>query len=259
MFKWIICILAGLGAGLGTGFAGLSAASFIAPMLIAFLDTPVYEAVGIALASDVLASAVSAATYASHGNIDLKHGRPLLISILIAAVVGSSVGYIVTSVPVGNTFMGYATIIGSMLLGVKFFFPTKQRESKQVGGKKSLVITCGLIIGFISGFQGVGGGLLMLFVLTTVMYFDYHSAVGTSVFIMTFTALLGATAHFIIKGIPEILPLEICIASTFIFARIASVISNHLSEKKMHLITGLLLTVSGAIMLAYKIYSSIIP
>ena len=63
MFKIIICILAGLGAGLGTGFAGMSAAAVISPMLITFLHMDPYLAVGIALASDVLASAASAYTY----------------------------------------------------------------------------------------------------------------------------------------------------------------------------------------------------
>ena len=59
----IVCIFAGLGAGLGTGLAGLSAAAVISPMLITFLKIPAYQAIGIALASDVLASAVSAYTY----------------------------------------------------------------------------------------------------------------------------------------------------------------------------------------------------
>ena len=58
----IVCLLAGLGAGLGTGFAGMSAAAVITPMLVTFLDIPAYEAVGIALASDVLASGISAYT-----------------------------------------------------------------------------------------------------------------------------------------------------------------------------------------------------
>ena len=63
MMTFIICLLAGLGAGLGTGFAGMSAAAVISPMLIAFLHMDAYQAIGIALASDVLASAVSAYTY----------------------------------------------------------------------------------------------------------------------------------------------------------------------------------------------------
>ena len=45
MFKIIICILAGLGAGLGTGFAGMSAAAVISPMLITFLHMDPYLAV----------------------------------------------------------------------------------------------------------------------------------------------------------------------------------------------------------------------
>ena len=56
-FNIFIYILAGLGAGVGTGLAGLSAAAVISPMLITFLGFPAYEAVGISLASDVLASA----------------------------------------------------------------------------------------------------------------------------------------------------------------------------------------------------------
>lgn len=63
MITFIVCLLAGLGAGLGTGFAGMSAAAVISPMLIAFLHMDAYQAIGIALASDVLASAVSAYTY----------------------------------------------------------------------------------------------------------------------------------------------------------------------------------------------------
>lgn len=63
LIKFIVCFVAGIGAGLGTGFAGMSAAAVISPMLITFLGMPAYEAVAIALASDVLASAVSAYIY----------------------------------------------------------------------------------------------------------------------------------------------------------------------------------------------------
>ena len=59
----LVTFFAGMGAGLGTGFAGMSAAAVISPMLITFLDIEPYMAVGIALSSDVLASAVSAYTY----------------------------------------------------------------------------------------------------------------------------------------------------------------------------------------------------
>ena len=60
LFTIIVTFFAGMGAGLGTGFAGMSAAAVISPILITFLGIDPYMAVGIALSSDVLASAVSA-------------------------------------------------------------------------------------------------------------------------------------------------------------------------------------------------------
>ena len=72
MITFIVCLLAGLGAGLGTGFAGMSAAAVISPMLIAFLHMDAYQAIGIALASDVLASAVSAYTYGKNKNLEKR-------------------------------------------------------------------------------------------------------------------------------------------------------------------------------------------
>lgn len=59
----LVTFFAGMGAGLGTGFAGMSAAAVISPILITFLGVEPYMAVGIALSSDVLASAVSAYIY----------------------------------------------------------------------------------------------------------------------------------------------------------------------------------------------------
>ena len=53
LFTIIVTFFAGMGAGLGTGFAGMSAAAVISPILITFLGIDPYMAVGIALSSDV--------------------------------------------------------------------------------------------------------------------------------------------------------------------------------------------------------------
>lgn len=72
LVKIFVCLIAGAGAGIGTGFAGMSAAAVIGPMLVTFLGIPAYHAVGIGLMSDVLASLVSAWTYKKSGNLDIK-------------------------------------------------------------------------------------------------------------------------------------------------------------------------------------------
>ena len=87
LIKILVCFIAGAGAGIGTGFAGMSAAAVIGPMLITFLGVPAYDAVGIGLISDVLASLVSAYTYKKSGNLDIKNSLPLLVSVLVVTSV----------------------------------------------------------------------------------------------------------------------------------------------------------------------------
>ena len=112
LMKFIVCFIAGIGAGLGTGFAGMSAAAVISPMLITFLGMPAYEAVGIALSSDVLASAVSAYTYGKNKNLDIKNGLVMMVTVLIFTMVGS---WISSLVP--NTAMGGFSVFMTFLLG----------------------------------------------------------------------------------------------------------------------------------------------
>ena len=63
IFTILLCILAGAGAGTGIGFASMSSATVIGPVLLTFLGVAPYQAIGIGLACDVLASAVGAVTY----------------------------------------------------------------------------------------------------------------------------------------------------------------------------------------------------
>jgi len=111
----IITFLAGAGAGIGTGFAGMSAAAVISPMLITFLGLEPYEAVGIALASDVLASGVSAYTYKKNNNLDIKNGLLMMGMVLLFTVIGSYVSSIVPA----QTMGGFSTFM-TLILGVKF-------------------------------------------------------------------------------------------------------------------------------------------
>lgn len=254
---FIVCLLAGIGAGLSTGFAGLSAAVYVTPMLVTFLDVPVYDAVGIALASDVLASAISAVTYKRSGNLDVKHSKLLLFVTVAFTIVGSIIAFIISSNESGSTFLGYWSIIASLGLGLLFIIRPGSKEKSEIkkysAFRKFMIIGCGLYIGFVCGFQGTGGGMMLLITLTEVMLFDFKSAVGTSVFIMTFLALIGAVSHFIANGLPDWTTLGLCVVCTTIFARIGSVIANHVSPKTLKRITGAMLALSGVAMLAVKI------
>ena len=257
--QWIITLLvtffAGMGAGLGTGFAGMSAAAVISPMLITFLDIDPYMAVGIALSSDVLASAVSAYTYHKNKNLDIKNGLIMMASVLVFTVVGS---YVANLVP--PTTMGGFSVFMTFLLGVKFIvrpvMTTKEAMAGVSARKRAIQsVLCGVLIGFICGFIGAGGGMMMLLILTSVMGYELKTAVGTSVFIMTFTALTGAISHFAIGGLPDILVWVLCVVFTLVWARIAAVFANKAAPKTLNRATGVVLVVLGAVIMGFRLLS----
>ncbi|MCM1064194.1 MAG: sulfite exporter TauE/SafE family protein [Eubacterium sp.] len=249
MYKLLICFIAGIGAGLGTGFAGMSAAAVISPMLITFLGLPAYEAVGIALASDVLASAVSAYTYGKNKNLDIKNGLVMMVTVLLFTLVGSW-----TASMVPNTTMGSFSVFMTLLLGIKFIVKpvmTTKETMDQVDGRKRIIqsVISGMVVGFICGFVGAGGGMMMLLILTSVLGYELKTAVGTSVFIMSFTAFTGAAGHFAIGGMPDLWCLLFCVASTLLWARIAARFANKASAITLNRATGVVLAVLGAAIL----------
>ena len=252
MLTLLVCFFAGMGAGLGTGFAGMSAAAVISPMLITFLGMPAYEAVGIALASDVLASAVSAYTYGKNKNLDIKNGLVMMCSVLVFTFVGS---YVSSKVP--NTTMGGFSTCMTLLLGIKFIVKpvmTTKESMNRVSGKKRLIqsIVCGVLIGFICGFIGAGGGMMMLLILTSVLGYELKTAVGTSVFIMAFTAFTGAVSHFAIGGMPDLRILALCVVFTLLWAQIAARFANRAPAKTLNRATGVVLSVLGIAILAFQ-------
>ena len=231
----LVTFLAGMGAGLGTGFAGMSAAAVISPMLITFLGIDPYMAVGIALSSDVLASAVSAYTYGKNKNLDVKNGLIMMVTVLLFTVIGSYVSSLVPSHTMGTT----------------------KEAMGQVSAKKRALqsVICGVMIGFICGFVGAGGGMMMLLILTSVLGYELKTAVGTSVFIMAFTAFTGAASHFAIGGLPDPLIWILCIVFTLVWARIAAVFANKATPKTLNRVTGVILVILGIAVMAFSFFS----
>ena len=249
----LVTFFAGMGAGLGTGFAGMSAAAVISPMLITFLGMDPYMAVGIALSSDVLASAISAYTYAKNKNIDIKNGLIMMGSVLVFTVVGSYVSSLVPSATMGNF-----SVFMTFLLGIKFIVRpvmTTKEAMQGVSAKKRAVqsLVCGMLIGFICGFVGAGGGMMMLLILTSVLGYELKTAVGTSVFIMAFTAFTGAASHFAIGGMPDWTVWSLCVVFTLIWARIAALFANKATPKTLNRVTGVILVVLGIAVMCFHL------
>ncbi len=249
-----VCLLAGFGAGLGTGLAGMSAAAVISPMLIICLGISAYQAIGIALASDVLASAVSAYTYGKNKNLDIKNGLVMMVAVLLFTFIGS-----ILSANVENNVMGNFSLFITTFMGIKFITKPVMTTKEMMENKSQKVriiqsIFCGSLIGCICGFIGAGGGMMMLMILTSVLGYELKTAVGTSVSIMSFTALTGALSHFSIGGVPDYFVLVMCMIFTFIFARLAARFANIASPETLNRAMGVVLVILGIVMISIKTF-----
>ena len=142
----------------------------------------------------------------------------------------------------------------TFLLGIKFILKpvmTTKESMEAVSGRKRIIqsVISGTVVGFICGFVGAGGGMMMLLLLTGILGYELKTAVGTSVFIMAFTAFTGAASHFAIGGMPDLWCLLFCVASTLLWARVAAKFANKASAVTLNRATGVVLTVLGGVIL----------
>ena len=265
--EYLWYIIAALGAGIGTGLAGLSAATVMVPILIVLCpsfggESGAYQATAIALASDILGSAVTTFTYAKHKNIDLKRGWIMLACILTMSTVGSYVAWLA-----GNVVLGSFTLFLTFFIGIRFLVkPDTSRENTAARGEKldlkGVVISLffGLTIGFGTGFVGTGGGMMMLVVFTAFLGMELKTAVGTSTFIMTFTALIASVSHILIH--PAIISerrnvLLICVVVTTVSSLGSAQFANRVKNRTVGLVTGAVLTILGGTMLILNFWEQI--
>lgn len=214
------------------------------------------------LASDILGSAVTTATYIRHKNIDLRRGWIMLACIIGMCTVGSFAAW-----RAGNVVLGGFTLILTFCIGIRFLVkPSTERADAGAkgaaldwnGGAVSLFF--GLTIGFGTGFVGSGGGMMMLVVFTAFLGMELKSAVGTSTFIMTFTALIASVSHILIH--PAILlerwPVLILCMTVATAASLASArFANRVDSRTVGLVTGVVLTLLGGALILLHYWDAI--
>ncbi|WP_269780533.1 sulfite exporter TauE/SafE family protein [Halobacterium litoreum] len=236
-------LLAGIGAGVVTGLIGASAVVIVTPVLVTVLGYDPYTAIGISLATDVFASSVSAATYWRNGNVRLRNGLAIAVTAVLAAVAGSWL-----SGDVDPTALGGLSGLVILLMGVSFTRKSLDerlasfRENTDLSSvrehKTVASVLSGAFIGTMTGVFGAGGGVMILIILTFVLEYEVHTAVGTSVLIMVFTALSGGASHFVVESSVPFATLAVSGFGGVAGAFLASRYANLVSEERLSTLIG---------------------
>lgn len=200
-------------------------------------------ATAFALASDILGSAVTSYVYAKNKKIDLRHGWLMLTCIVVMCMAGSVAAYFTHQSVLGN----FALFL-CVAIGIRFLVKPDSKDKPDRGGTVKLTakeiavsLFFGLTIVFGTGFFGSGGGMMMPIVFTAMLGYDRRTAVGTSTFIMTFTALIASVSHILME--PAILLecwdyLLLSIGVATFFSLVSARFANRVNAKVVGLVTG---------------------
>ena len=111
-------------------------------------------------------------------NLDVKHGSIMMCAVLLFTVIGSFVSSLLSSSTMGNF-----SVFMIFLLGIKFIVKPVMTTKESMSGVSAFErvvqsLICGAVIGFICGFVGAGGGMMML-LLTSVLGYELKTAFCT--------------------------------------------------------------------------------
>ena len=183
------------------------------------------------------------------------------LTALLGAIVGSWCGYLFSqSQPDG---LGYLSMLTTVFLGIKFLFlpitggdsQRKNLNSQKEIQKTILAMFLGILIGWVCGFTGSGGGILMLTVFTMVLGYNLKIAVGTSTMIMTAVALVGGVSHFVMGAEIFPLPMAIVVLTCLLGAWGSAKFANKCEIKKLNRVVGVVLLLLGIVTIAMKIWA----
>ena len=215
--------------------------------MVIFLNYNIYTAISLSLASDVFSSIASTYVFYKNNHVKAKYAFLLVAFALAGIIAGSFLSKITPSF-----YLLGLSAIGIILAGIRITKNKEMRFSKKIKHKKAFIFIMSLLIGFIAGYFGAGGGLMILTLLILAFNFKIHDAVGTSVLSMTFIALSGAIFHY--TNMPfSLKPLIYLAPSSFISAYLTSRYANNLNEEKLSKLAGYIITLLGVIMLLKEV------
>jgi len=196
-----LVLLVGCFSGMITGLTGASGVMVVVPLITILFKFPIHEAIGTSLVVDVLTSLMISLTYFKNDNITLKTAGWVAISSVTMAQIGARFS---DKIPERGLDSGFSFVLIVLALiiwrtGIKRDkvpeAPFDLSDYKSPLWRLVLSVLLAGGSGFMTGFIGAGGGTNILLILLFVNKFPMHKALGTSILIMSFTALSGVIGH----------------------------------------------------------------
>ena len=186
-------LVTGVLAGLAGGMFGVGGGIVMVPMLTGRFGLTQHQAHGTSLAVIAATALTSIAVYGLHGNVAWGTAVMVAIASVFTARYGARLANRLSSRGLARAFAVFIAIVAVRLL---WKVPEIGRADFHHGaGGAAFDLALGGAVGIVSGFMGVGGGIVAVPAFTLALGMSQQLAQGTSLAIMTATAPAGALEH----------------------------------------------------------------
>ncbi len=198
---WIF--LVAVGAGAFGSMLGLGGGIILVPALTLLFDVPIKQAVGASLVGVVATSCAGVQGYLRAGLVDWQVAVRLLIPTVLGAIAGGLLVGIIPPKTVAGLFIGLILYVMGQMLWASLRPLSAEPASDKCHAmwnnshQKWLAIFLSATGGVISALLGVGGGLIQVPVLHTLLRAPLRCAIGTSAFLIGTTASTSALLYLV--------------------------------------------------------------
>lgn len=240
--------------GIVASMIGIGGGVFMVPLLILLYEFSPPQAIGTSLTAIFFTSLASTANYSKQRRIYYKIGLALALATVPGAFLGAYLTSIIEPRILGLIFGGLLFFIAlRMIFKFSFFKRGKTSKAKsETTFEKSessfyksktkilLGVTLSFFGGLSSGLLGIGGGSVLVPIMTLTMYIPMYYTVATSMFIMIFTSTSGIVKHFSLSNINFQYALLLVLGTIF-GAQLGAYASKRISSRNLRRIFGVVL------------------
>jgi uncharacterized membrane protein YfcA len=256
MLDQLLLIIFGFFIGIIASMTGIGGGIFIVPILTFFYDFRVNAATGTSLATIIFTALASSISYARQKRIYYRTGLVLALTTAPGAFVGSWVAGIAQDQVLGLTFGVFLVLVAlRMIIGLLKRKSETQAQTTRTDmevlktGKMAIIgVALGFFGGFASGLLGIGGGILVVPIMTIALGMPIHVAVATSMFTIIFTATSGVTEYYLL-GLVSFPTALLFALGTVVGAQVGAYTSGKVSSRNLTMIFCAILIVAGANMI----------
>lgn len=244
-----LVLVAGFFTGVLSGVFGVGGAVISTPAILALGATPL-QAVGSTLPSIIPSSISGSLRYSREGLVR----RRVVLFTGLAGALSATIGAIASDRFPGDGHVQMLLTAGLMAftayrtaIGARIKVPTDVDGERTYDLRPVLLIGIGLVAGLLSGFLGVGGGILMVPAFTALVGLELKVAIGTSLACVGLIAIPGTIAHQLLGNIDWFYAIPLMIGA-IPGARVGAHLAIKASDRHLRLVVA---SVLGAIAIGY--------